>query len=70
MENVSSKMFSTSLIIYLFKMLKWREENEIDKLLDEEFPEFDQEYNVYLEGCDPLNRPVLSVPLGDWDIRR
>ncbi|XP_021965611.1 SEC14 cytosolic factor isoform X2 [Folsomia candida] len=51
-------------------MLKWREENEIDKLLDEEFPEFDQEYNVYLEGCDPLNRPVLSVPLGDWDIRR
>lgn len=33
-------------------MLKWRQENDIDKLLEEEFPEFDEEYAVFVEGCD------------------
>jgi hypothetical protein len=53
-----------------FQSIKWRVDNDIRKLLDEEFPEFDEEYNVYLEGCDTQNRPVISVPVGDWDIRR
>lgn len=32
-----------------FQMINWRNENEIEKLVDEEFPEFDEEYNVYVE---------------------
>lgn len=76
-------------------MIRWREENNIDTLLDEEYPEFDDEYGIYLEGCDYEGRPgtraethpqksswgnffsrmlfhlsVISMPLGDWDMRR
>lgn len=51
-------------------MIKWREENDIDNILDEDFSDFDNEYRSYLEGCDKDGRPVISFYVGDWDLRR
>lgn len=50
-------------------MLTWRKENNIDALSSEDYPEFEAEYVTYLEGCDRSGRPVISVPIGKWDIR-
>ncbi|XP_021959846.2 SEC14-like protein 2 [Folsomia candida] len=54
----------------LLKDVQWREDNDIDHILQEDWSDFDREYRVLVEGCDKSGRPVLSLPVGDWDLRR
>ncbi|OXA38867.1 SEC14 cytosolic factor [Folsomia candida] len=65
--------------VYLLRFLRgeginffidWRTRNNIDNVLKEEFPEYDAEYRVIWEGCDKGGNPVISLPVGDWDLRR
>ncbi|XP_021962022.1 SEC14-like protein 2 isoform X2 [Folsomia candida] len=50
--------------------IQWREENDIDNILHEDWSDFDREFRVNVEGCDKTGRPILSIPVGDWDLRR
>ncbi|XP_035714057.1 uncharacterized protein LOC118438251 [Folsomia candida] len=42
----------------------------MDNILEEDWSDFDSEFRANIEGCDKLGRPVLSVTIGDWDLRR
>jgi hypothetical protein len=48
---------------------KWRKENKIDSILDEEFPEF---FNLIFsdDGVDYEGRTVFTSSIGDFDIRK
>lgn len=37
--------------------MEWRQKNNIDLVLKEEFPEYDAEYRVIYEGCDKGGNP-------------
>ncbi|XP_035712244.1 SEC14-like protein 2 [Folsomia candida] len=54
----------------ILKDVQWREDNDIDHILQEDWSDFDREYRVLIEGCDKTGRPVISIPVGDWDLRR
>jgi len=51
------------------KMLKWREENRMDTILLEDWSDLDKVLNTDVEGCDKEGRPVISIIMGDWDLR-
>ncbi|OXA47457.1 Patellin-2 [Folsomia candida] len=55
---------------FFLKNVQWREDNDIDHILQEDWSDFDREYRVFVEGCDKSGRPVFSILVGDWDIRR
>ncbi|XP_021964345.2 SEC14-like protein 2 isoform X1 [Folsomia candida] len=50
--------------------LWWREENEMDALLDEDWTEFNNQYRFNLDGCDGNGAPVFVLFAGEWDMRR
>ncbi|XP_021961916.1 SEC14-like protein 2 [Folsomia candida] len=54
----------------ILKDIQWREDNDIDNILKEDWADFDREFRVHIEGCDKSGRPILSIPVGDWDLRR
>jgi len=54
----------------LLQNLEWRKENNMDDILNEDFSDFQGEYRYSIEGCDKEGRPVVSVFLGDWDLRK
>lgn len=41
--------------------VKWREENNIDNILEEDWSDFDKDYRISVEGCDKSSRPVIST---------
>jgi len=53
----------------LKKTLEWRKENDIDKILDEKYSVFENDFKTYFEGCDREGRPIFTEFIGDWDIR-
>jgi len=53
----------------LKKALKWRNENDIDKILDEDYALFESDFKTYFEGCDREGRPIFAEFVGEWDIR-
>jgi len=54
----------------LLDHVQWRKENNIDSILSENWEDFNFEYRVHVEGCDKEDKPVVSIFLGDWDIRK
>ncbi|XP_021965856.1 protein real-time [Folsomia candida] len=48
----------------------WRDENKIDSILDEDWTEFNKDYRVNVEGCDMEGKPVISLFVGEWNLRR
>ncbi|XP_035715534.1 uncharacterized protein LOC110859642 isoform X2 [Folsomia candida] len=50
--------------------LRWREENEMDTILDEDWTEFNSQYRFNLDGCDDNGAPVAVLFVGEWDMRR
>ncbi|XP_021967109.2 SEC14-like protein 4 isoform X2 [Folsomia candida] len=50
--------------------LRWREENEMDTLLDEDWTEFNNQYRFNLDGCADNGEPVVVLFAGKWDMRR
>ncbi|OXA44535.1 SEC14-like protein 4 [Folsomia candida] len=53
----------------LMNMVSWRQENQMDTILQEDWAKSDYEFKIYIEGCDRDKKPVISVSV-DWDIRR
>ncbi|OXA49432.1 Phosphatidylinositol/phosphatidylcholine transfer protein SFH6 [Folsomia candida] len=39
-------------------------------LMEEDWSDFEQEFRFEIQGCDKEGRPVVSIPVGDWDVRR
>jgi hypothetical protein len=42
-------------------MIRWREENNIDTILEKDFTDLDEEYRGYIEGCDLEGRPSMLI---------
>ncbi|CAL8125441.1 unnamed protein product [Orchesella dallaii] len=50
--------------------LKWREENNVDKVLEVKFdPFYSHEFPCTVLSQDKIGNPVLAIPLGKWDFR-
>jgi len=41
----------------LLDNLKWREENSLDTIHEEDWSEFEKVYRYAIEGCDKVGRP-------------
>ncbi|ODN02368.1 SEC14-like protein 2 [Orchesella cincta] len=54
----------------LRKNLKWRSDNKIDDIDNEDWDLFESEYPVNQNGFDKQGRPLVQVPMGEWNIRR
>jgi len=54
----------------LEKTLKWREKNKIATILSEDWNQYDDEYKSFWEGCDRDGRPIISFPVGQWNLRK
>ncbi|XP_021958783.1 SEC14-like protein 2 isoform X1 [Folsomia candida] len=54
----------------LMENLKWRKVHNMDNILKEDWSDFEQEFRFEIQGCDKEGRPVVSIPVGDWDVRR
>ncbi|OXA42016.1 hypothetical protein Fcan01_23236 [Folsomia candida] len=50
--------------------LRWREENEMDTVLEEDWTQFNNQYRFNLDGCDDNGAPVAVLFVGEWDMRR
>ncbi|XP_035707849.1 SEC14-like protein 2 [Folsomia candida] len=49
--------------------LRWREENKMDTILNEEWSDLELNYPILMQGCDKIGRPVVSGQAGEWDVR-
>ncbi|CAL8113431.1 unnamed protein product [Orchesella dallaii] len=54
----------------LLDNLKWRQENDIDNLLNEDFSDFEIDYPYTTDTYDKTGRPMIAFTFGDWDIRK
>jgi len=54
----------------LIDNLKWRSQNKMETILQEDWEDFDRVFPFAIEGCDKEGRPVISVPVGEWDVRQ
>jgi len=50
--------------------LKWREENNIDAVLTEDFSDLERDYPYTTDTYDKTGRPIIAFSFGDWDIRK
>jgi len=57
--------------LMLRKSVQWRKEVQIDKLLSS-MPEeyFKKNFPYWLNGVDLKGRPVLCIPMGNWDVKK
>jgi len=49
--------------------LKWRKENNMDTILDEDFSELDRDYPFQIEYEDKEGKPIVTANFGDWNVR-
>ncbi|OXA60945.1 Phosphatidylinositol/phosphatidylcholine transfer protein SFH9 [Folsomia candida] len=54
----------------LDKNIAWRKENRMDKILEEDWSDLNDEYKFVIEGCDYEGRPTAVAYVGDWDLRK
>ncbi|CAL8071488.1 unnamed protein product [Orchesella dallaii] len=55
----------------LLKDLKWRADNNLDTIDDEDWKVFELEYPVNQDGLDKQGRPLVQLNFGsEWNIRR
>lgn len=50
--------------------LRWRRDNKIDTIQEEDWSDFTKDYPYSVDGFDKDGRPVGTVSIGDWNIRR
>ncbi|CAL8128842.1 unnamed protein product [Orchesella dallaii] len=56
--------------IELFKEnIKWREENKMDGILEEDWAEFKEKFPHYLDTVAKSGHPIRTGDVGEWDIR-
>ncbi|CAL8085636.1 unnamed protein product [Orchesella dallaii] len=49
--------------------LRWRNQNRMDTILNEDWSEFRDKYPVYLDTVNREGMPILTSNFGDWDVR-
>ncbi|OXA54819.1 protein real-time isoform X2 [Folsomia candida] len=49
--------------------LKWREENKIDSILDDDWTNFQDNFYFDDTGTDYAGRPVIAADVSEWDVR-
>ncbi|OXA56328.1 SEC14-like protein 2 [Folsomia candida] len=54
----------------LMENVAWRSKNKMDSVNEEDWSDLEPDFRYSIEGCDNEGRPVVSVFLGDWDIRK
>ncbi|ODN03993.1 SEC14-like protein 2 [Orchesella cincta] len=54
----------------LLENLKWRKENRMDNILNEDFSELDRDYPFQIQYEDKEGKPIVTANFGDWDIRK
>jgi len=55
----------------LIQELKWREENNLDKILEETFTDMELVgFKYYINQVDSEGNPVIYIPIGFWDARK
>jgi len=54
----------------LLTTLKWRKDQNIGNLLNEDFSEFEKKYPFNIEGVDKEGRPIQIAPAGQWRPRQ
>ncbi|CAL8099405.1 unnamed protein product [Orchesella dallaii] len=54
----------------LMTNLKWREDNKMDGIHEENWDDMEAEYPYHIEGLDKRGQPVVTGNIGDWDLRR
>jgi len=54
----------------MMENLKFREENGMDNVLNEDWSDVESEYPYYVDTEDKEGRPILNFNLGEWDLRK
>jgi len=54
----------------LFSDLKWRAQEKMDQINDEDWSDMEIEYPYYLDGYDHEGKPILTANYDEWDIRK
>jgi len=54
----------------LMKALKWRKENDMDNILNEDWSAIAHQFPFYMDGYDKEGRPLVAVHYGRWKPRR
>lgn len=68
---LSARDFNVSLAKQLLQEnLKWREEHRIDKILEENWREMEEEFTVEKDSVDLEGRPILYLNFGKWDVHK
>lgn len=49
-----------SAVRMLYRNLKWRKENQLDHILEEDWDNFEKEYQYEVQGCDKGGRPGMQ----------
>ncbi|CAL8109877.1 unnamed protein product [Orchesella dallaii] len=50
--------------------LKWRSDNQLDQIDDEEWQDFETDYPLNKKGLDKNGRPLVQILFGEWDLRK
>ncbi|ODM90082.1 SEC14-like protein 2 [Orchesella cincta] len=50
--------------------LKWRKENAIDNMRNEDWTDMLQDFHTTIDTYDRTGRPIAVIDINDWDIRR
>jgi len=50
--------------------MKWREENKMDKILTEDFSDFESNFKMWTEGRDRRGKPILYYEAATHDTRK
>jgi len=68
---LSAKNFDVNQAAKLLREnLKWRRENRIDRIMQEDWQQMDADFPYTLNNFDKQGRPILYFSYGDWDIRK
>jgi len=54
----------------LLKNLKWREDNKMDSILDEDFSDFEADYKTWNEWRTKTGKPIWYFETATHDVRR
>lgn len=49
--------------VLLLENLRWRKDNKMDTILEEDWSKFEEKFPYFVEGCDKEGRPGKSLSL-------
>jgi len=54
----------------LMNNLKWRRDNNIDNINNEDWSFFEEEFAYSVDTFDKTGRPIITIDSGKWDVRQ